>query len=255
MRSLAVVALAAMLAPGATASEPIAAPTLLAHIVDADPWGFGDAEVAARAILTDKRGSTSELVFSSRSLRYAPSLSKSLVRFSAPADLAGAGFLQIQRGDGDDERYLFLPELKTARRVAGALRATAFMGTDFSFEDLDRRGLRDGAPTLDPDEKLGKYDCYRLTVIPKASQYKRLELWVRKDDLVPLKTEMYDQADVLMKTLTAREVKRIGERSFIVRSSLVNHKEAHTTELILEKVTPTSAIPDDEFTTRNLEKL
>ncbi len=52
------------------------------------------------------------------------------MRISAPPDLAGAGFLQVQRRDGDDERYLFLPELKTARRVSGSLRATAFMGTE-----------------------------------------------------------------------------------------------------------------------------
>jgi outer membrane lipoprotein-sorting protein len=241
---------AAAHAAGPTAAE------VLAKVLEIDAWGLGDAEVQAHATLTDKRGSSSVLAFSSRSRRYDPPLSKSLVRFSAPADLAGAGFLQVQKKSGDDERHLFLPELKAARKISGNLRSNAFMGTDFSFADLDRRDLRDGAATLEPDETLGKYDCYRLSVAPKGdSQYSRIELWVRKDNFLPLQTQMFDASSQLLKTMTTKDVKRVSGRWFITRSVMVNHKEGHTTELTLDTVTPRSDIPDDEFTTRNLEKL
>jgi hypothetical protein len=213
----------------ALAAPAHAAPTaaqIMERVLEIDAWGLGDAEIQARATLTDKRGSSKELAFSSRSRRYDPPLSKSLVRFSAPPDLAGAGFLQVQRKDGDDQRHLFLPELKAARKISGNLRSNAFMGTDFSFADLDRRDLRDGAASLKPDEPFAKFDCYRVSVAPPGeSQYGRIELWVRKDNFLPLKTEMFDRSDKLMKTMNTKDIKRISGRWFITRSLMVNHKE------------------------------
>ena len=255
MKKLVVTTILLVATARAGAAPPTAA-EVLARVLDVEPWGLADAEVQARATLTDKRGSSSTLAFSSRSRRYDPPLAKSLVRFSEPSDLAGAGFLQVQKKDGDDDRFLFLPELKASRRISGNLRSNAFMGTDFSYADLDRRDLRDGTATLGADETLGKYDCYRLSVVPRgASQYKRIEMWVRKDNFLPLQSEMYDRSDKLLKTMAAKEVKRIAGRWFITRSLMTNHKEQHSTDLTLETVTPRSDLPDEEFTTRVLEKL
>jgi hypothetical protein len=208
----------------------------------------GDVEGQARR-------STLSLV--ARSRRYDPPFSKSLVRFTAPADLAGAGFLQIQKRDGDDDRFLFLPELKRSRRIAGNLRGTSFMGTDFSFADLDRRDLRESNTTKLPDENVGPHACFRLQTTPKRSDspYSLVELWVRKDNYLPLKMKMYDRAKVLFKTFTAQEVRRISGRWYITKSRMVDHVQTHETELVIENIAPATDIADDEFTVRNLEKL
>jgi Outer membrane lipoprotein-sorting protein len=221
-----------------------------------DPFGLGGAEVSARLVLTEKSGSSTQLAFSARSLRYDPPFSKSVLRFTAPADLAGAGFLQIQNRGGDDDRFLFLPELKRSRRIAGSLRGTSFMGTDFSFADLDRRDLRDGEATSLPDESVGKFACYRIDIATRRSDspYSRLEGWIRKDNMLPLKLVMYDRTNALLKTFTALEVRRIDGRWFVTRSRMFDHARAHTTELLLEAVAPGSNISADEFTVRNLEK-
>ena len=78
---------------------------------------------------------------------------------------------------------------------------------------------------------------------------------MRKDNYLPLKWQMYDRAKVLLKTLTAQEVKRVGGQWFISRSRMVNHVEGHTTELVLDKIGPANGIRDEEFTVRELEKL
>jgi hypothetical protein len=250
---LALLAVPAAAAPEATAPDPR---TIVNHVLDLDPWGLSDGEVSAHATLTDKRGSTSTIAFDGRSRRYDPPLSKTLVRFSAPADLAGAGFLQVQNRAKDDDRYLYLPDLKASRRIAGNLRSSSFMGTDFSFADIDRRDLRDGQPSLVGAETVGKYECHHVAVAGNAdSPYAKIDLWVRKDDFVPLKQEWTDKAGMVAKTLTALEVKRVSGHWFITRSLMVNHKESHSTELFLDKMVPRSDIGDDEFSTRNLEKL
>lgn len=240
----------------AASAEPLAPAEIVRQMLNTDAWGLGEAEVSARAIIKDERGSQRELAFSARSRRHAPPLTKSLVRFRAPADLAGVGFLQIQKADDDDDRYLFLPELGKARRIAGNTRGSAFMGTDFTYADLDRRDLREGTAVLKGQEDLGKFPCYHLEVIPKRadSPYARLEIWVRTDNFVPLKTLMYNRAGVLLKTLVTLELRRIDGRWFLTRSRMTDHAAARTTELVLDNIQPRSDVPDDEFTVRNLEK-
>jgi len=230
---------------------------IITRLLDVDPWGLGGTILSARATLKDKHGATSELSFTARSRRYSPPFSKTLVRFTAPADVAGAGFLQIQKREGDDERFLFLPELKRSRRISGNLRSSSFMGTDFSFADLDRRDLRESSSVAKPDENIGKYPCFHLDSKPSRadSSYSHIETWVRMDNYLPLKMQMYDRAKVLYKTLTALEVRRVKGQWFVTKSQMVDHAQSHETSLVIDSIEPTADIPDEEFTVRNLEKL
>jgi hypothetical protein len=245
-----------VLKAGASTTAP-SAQEIVAKVLDADPFGLAGASVTARLTLTDKTGATSTLALTGRAMRYDPPFSKSIVRFTAPPDLAGAGFLQIQNRTGDDDRFLFLPELKRARRISGALRGSSFMGTDFAFADLDRRDFREGGLTSQADAQVGKYACYRVDVAPKRSDspYGKLEAWIRKDNFLPLKLQQYDHAGVLIKTFTAEEVRRVEGQWFITKSRMLDHAHAHTTDLLIDAVAPLKTVPDDEFTTRNLEKL
>ena len=88
------------------------------------------------------------------------------------------------------------------------------MGTASPYVDLDRRAQRDGTAVSKGQESIGKFPCYHLEVTPKRkdSPYARMERWVRTDNYVPLKTLMYNQAGVLLKTLTEKELRRIGGR-------------------------------------------
>lgn len=249
---------ALLIAPGgARGGQAPTARAIIDKVIDADPWGLAGAEVKARAIIRDSGGGTRELSFVGRSKRYDPPLSKSLVRILGPADLAGTSFLQIQKSDGDDDRWLYLPDLKKSRRIAGNARKSAFMGTDFSYADMDRRDLRDSDAKLAGEEKLGKYDCWHVVATPTAddAQYGKIEIWVRKDNSVPLKWMMYSRSGVHLKTLVAEEIKRIDGRWFITRSLMQNHQDSRSTQLILDEVKPTDDLPDDEFTVRNLEKI
>ena len=243
-------------APPARAGKP-SADDVVARFLDADPWGLGGTVLSARATLKDKQGTTSELSFSARSRRYSAPFAKTLVRFTAPADIAGSGFLQIQKRDGDDERFLFLPDLKRSRRISGNLRSSSFMGTDFSFADLDRRDLRESISQLKADEPVGKYPCFHVDSKPTRSDsaYSHIESWLRTDNYLPLKMQMYDRANILMKTFSALEVRRVKGHWYVTKSQMVDHAHSHQTDLVLDSVEPSEDIADDEFTVRNLEKL
>jgi hypothetical protein len=241
----------------ATADATPDAKTIVQKVLDADPWGLGGARVKAHITLTDKQGAKSDLQFDATSRRYDAPFAKTIVRFSAPADLAGAGFLQIQKRSDDDERYLFLPEIKRTRRISGSLRKSAFMGTDFAFADLDRRELREGNPTLEGQETIGKYAVYHLDIVSTRSDspYSHSEVWVRTDNYLPLKMAMYDHANALVKTYQTKEVERVQGHWYVNRSVMTNVQESHATELVLDQVVPADDAPDDAFTVRALEKI
>lgn len=254
-RFIRVLLCSAVLATGAVAQEP-SANEVLNRLLASDPWGLSGAEISARLRLVDKAGSKSELVFSGKSRQYDPPFTKSLVRFSAPADLAGAAFLQVQKREGDDERFLFLPELKRSRRISGNMRSGSFMGTDFSFADLDRRDFRESDVKFKGKEPIGKWPCLVADLTPKnkASEYSHIEIWIREENALPLRMKMYDRSGTLLKTFEALETKRVQGSWFISKSRMVNHQQKHSTELVLEQIAVKTDLPDDEFTVRALEK-
>lgn len=229
---------------------------VIRHTLESNHWGMSAAKVQAAAVLKDRRGRKSTLVFKGISRRWKGYLTKALVRFSAPPDLAGAGFLQTEQDDRDDDRFIYLPALKRSRRVAGSQRSNAFMGTDFNYADLDRRDWRQGKYKLRKDTKIGKFPCYHVTIIPtrRDSPYSRIEIDVRKDNWVPLKIEHYDKAKVLYKVLKVFRLRRIKGQWFITKSQMNNLKDKHTTTLFLKKIEPTDKIPDSSFTVQRLER-
>ena len=123
-RALVLAAAAATVLTGAAAPSP-SADEICRKVLDSDPWGLGDAEVTARAVVKDESGRARQLAFRAVSLRYAPPLAKSIVRFTGPDDLAGVGFLLIQKSAGDDERWLYHPDRGRSRRIGGDTRSGA----------------------------------------------------------------------------------------------------------------------------------
>ena len=254
---LSVVTLAALLLITPEAHSELSADAIVDRMLESDPWGLNGAEVVATATVRDKSGSARVIRFASRSRKYEKNLAKSLVRVTAPADLKGVGLLQIQKKSGDDERHLFLPDLKRARRIVGSSRSGAFVGTDFSYGDMDRKDIREAKAVLKGRVKLGSYDTYHLELTPtgKDALYAKIEAWVRTDNFVPLKSQMYAKSGALLKTLTSKEIQQISGQWFITKSLMVSENENRATELVLDKVKVDDKISDSEFTVQNLERL
>lgn len=234
-----IIAIGSLCVAGDVAADArLTAQQVVDKALDADAWGRDGIEATARVTVTEKSGQKRELAFEAKSRRYAPPLAKSVLSFSAPADVAGMKFLLVQKNDGDDERTVYMPDLKRSRRVASANRSEHFMGTDFTYADMDRKDVRNGTPVLEADENIGKYPCYHLKVAATGSSapYKRVEVWVRKDNLIPLKWVMFDGGNAPMKTLVAKELQKHDGRWQITRSMMSDHQSGRTTEILIERV-------------------
>ena len=59
---------------------------------------------------------------------------KTVMMFTLPADVKGVGYLSFSYDDAakSDDRWLYMPALKKAKRISGSSNQDYFMGTDFT---------------------------------------------------------------------------------------------------------------------------
>src|SRR5262249_30341131 len=96
---------------------------------------------------------------------------RSVLFFEDPPNLKGTALLSFdyaQRNRQDDQ-WLYLPALRRARRIATSERGRAFLGTDFSFEDMrkeTRLSLDDYRWRTAGSEEVEGRRCWVLEGIP-----------------------------------------------------------------------------------------
>ena len=76
--------------------------------------------------------------------------SKILIRFEKPADVKGTGLLMWEYRDSqrDSDHWLYLPALQKSKRIVSNQKNQSFMGSDFSYEDMEGRDLDEDSYNL-----------------------------------------------------------------------------------------------------------
>ena len=177
-----------------------------------------------------------------------------LVRFLAPADVAGTGLLM----EGDD-MWLFLPELNNTRRIAGSARQGDFMGSDLSYEDMEALGTvgfsNDYQAELVEIVEFEGREAYKLELIPANDGvvYSNLEVKVNSEFWLPLKIDYYEAGE-LVKTLLTFDHAELDGRWTAKMLEMTDHDSGSQTRLILNEVDYNTEIDSGVFTTRNLER-
>jgi len=151
----------------------------------------------------------------------------------------GTRFLQIENDGKPDDKFIYLPELKSSRRVNTSEGSKSFLGTDATYDDLSTRDVEEDEHTFLKEEKKNGYDCYNIKEVPKdakSSQYAYRLTWIDKVTMYPIYTEMYDKNDTLVKTLTVEKIEKHGEYDVPMTNTLVNIKTGHKTVMDIRKV-------------------
>jgi hypothetical protein len=232
-------------ADGGPSADEIAKKTL-----EHDTFGFEGTEIKARLVLVEADGRTQERAFEGISKKGGDNLIRSVVRFTGPANIAGTSFLMIQHQGAPDEQHIYLPRMKTTRRIGGTgEREGSFMGSDFSYADLERKDLRDATYTRLPDEAVGSTPCFHIEAAPKVeSAYSKLSLWIRQKDFIPLRVQMFGKDGKIIKTTFTRRIKEIDGKPVVVETHTENAQTNHKTDLVLDEIVFKPDLPDALFT-------
>src|SRR5713226_5816096 len=125
--------------------------------------------------------------------------SKSVLRFTSPAEVKGVALLVINHPDRSSDQWMWTPAIERDRRIALQDRSTRFFGTDFSFEDLEERDVDQYEYSLIGDDIVDGAACWKIQSTPresKSSQYTRSIVWVRKDVYAFARIENYAKDQV-----------------------------------------------------------
>jgi hypothetical protein len=175
-----------------------------------------------------------------------------LLKFTAPADIAGSGFLRIDDG-AVDETLVYLPALDRVRRVAGGQRGESFFGSDFAYEDVEG---------IDPDDytfellRVDEGPRYVIEATPteaSGSTYDRLVLEVPEATLIPERV-VYYRGDEAIKELTVPDVRPVGDYVLGMERRMETLDRGSVTVIRQRDVTLDGDLPDEVFTERFLRR-
>lgn len=186
---------------------------------------------------------------------------KTLIRFLSPADVKGVGLLSVEDGDREDQ-WLYLPALKRVRRISSSEKTDSFMGSDFSYEDIDQNELEDYQYTLLREEVVDGVECFVIQSIPVDEQvkqetaYSKSEVWIRKDNYISTKVNFYNKKGDLIKMMNSGDIRSVNGtdkwRAYLIE--MQNIKTGHRTELLYKNIQINQGVAEKFFTQRYLER-
>jgi len=213
-------------------------------------------------VIHDARGGERRRELRVYNRRFPDDEDKALSFFLSPPEVKGTGFLQWAHKRRDDDQWLYLPEFKRVRRITARLRDESFMGTDFSYRDLEILGeildwSEDEAPTeLTGEETIAETPCHVIELRPKheGSSYGRIVLWMDRDKLIARRMDFFDLDGTKVKTLSMDGVTDVGPIPTAHRLEMRNLKKGSRTLVELSDVRYDVGLSDDLFTQRHLER-
>jgi hypothetical protein len=222
------------------------------------------SEAVVSMTIADAKGQTRERRLSMATKLYDEGKTeKRIYRFSSPADVVGTGVLVFDYESQADDVWVFLPALRKTRRIIGSQRSESFMGSEFSYADLNVPALADFEYQLLREESVDGESCWVIDVVPKAREtgqsegYSHKTYWISRDRRVVRKATFYDLEGRVLKELDNREFKLLDakrQRYRPLRMVMTNKQNGRHSILETKEIAFTPQTSDDYFTTRYLER-
>lgn len=184
---------------------------------------------------------------------------KNLVRFTDPPEVRGVGFLSLARPGRNADQWLYLPSMKRERRIATQDRDASFVGTDFSYEDMEEFDHRRYDVETAGEWILDGQPCHVIVARPAGKEarsvYERKILFLRKDILYLVREDLYRKGETEpAKRLVLSDIRNVDGRWVAMRMEMTDLKKGSRTAVVLKGIAFDRPQPADRFTLRNLNR-
>jgi len=253
---------------------------LLASLCALNAWADSDANQVMKAVKDRHRGdtwiTTSTVVLidkdNARSARKVKTLNKknsaqlkSKTLLLEPARIAGTAFLSYDWADAskDDEAWIYLPELAKVSRMATGSRADYFLGSDYSYGDLEDIKLENYDFSLVTDDKTPA-DQWLVQALPRAdiaqkvidrTGYQKVWFWVDKDKSMVVKAKYWLRDAGWIKFRTVSDIQKIDGVWVAKREQMVLTQQGavvHATTVTNDDTKVNAPIDDGQFAAQSL---
>jgi len=186
----------------------------------------------------------------------------------------GTAFFAITRPDRPADQWLWLPEARRARRIGGAARKQGFVGTDFTYHDLDLLSEMpswteaEATSTLAGEATIDDVPCHVISLTPQREDigYERIVLWLGKADLVARQVDFYETAPSAgwfglggaaqappTRRFTQRDVRPAGTIPVAHRAEVETPAAGTKTLVTFSQIAFDQRLPDDLFSQPAME--
>lgn len=215
--------------------------------------GFRAGTAQLTLAVTSRNGSTKTKKLDVRSKKLDSKL-HTRIRLTAPKGLKGQTFLFVENSSsgGEDDVWLYLPVFSATRRIAGSQKRGAFLGSHMTYRDLESRDAKDGVLKRLADASIGKSKVYVIEAKPKAgstaTDYGKVEVYVRKRDFVPLKVKYFDKAGKeVIKTMFAEKLGKTKKGETYIKRMSVRVAKGGATVLTIDSLDESADLPATLF--------
>jgi outer membrane lipoprotein-sorting protein len=166
-----------------------------------------------------------------------------LLSFSFPDDVRGTTTLLIEQTGRDDDLWIYLPALKKVRRLVSQNKRDSFVGSDLSFGDILGHKPADWNFKLIGDDSLDGKPVSILEATPKTPEiarntgYSLRKLWLARDTAAALRTDYWDEAGQLLKTVTVSDIRVVDatrNKTQYLRLEATNVQSGRRTLMVFE---------------------
>lgn len=251
----------ALAVPPAQAAEPSAKEIMEKVTVTRKLDG---SEAVVKMTVTDDRKQSRERDITMATKLYdGGKTEKRIYRFLSPADVQGTSVLVFDYETKSDDVWIYLPALRKTRRVVSSQKSQSFMGSEFSYGDLNIPAIDDFDYAMSKQEPFGGETCYVIDVTPKSKEiaesegYSKKTYWVSKDKFTVMRGLFYDKDGKLLKELVTGNIKLLDAKNKRYRPmhmEMINKQNGRRSVFDSSKVTFAPSTKDEYFTTAYLER-
>lgn len=234
--------------------EELGPDEIIERAVERNAVGFEAGHAQVVLTIFDRAGEERARHLDVRSKR-SDDRSQTLMTLSDPAEVRGQAFLIVENPDGEDDMWMYLPAFEVTRRVEGGQRRSAFLGSHFTFADLESRDLRQADYERRDDDQIGEHDVYVIEArptSPEESDYEKVVAFVRQSDFIPLRVRFYDKSGDLQKTLFAEEIDQTDDDTAYIRRMSLHAESGGNTRIEIQGLDTDVDLPDSLFDRQEL---
>ena len=176
---------------------------------------------------------------------------KYYLHIDSPSDLKNTVLLVWKNPGGDDDRWLYLPALDLAKRIAASDKRTSFLGSDYLYEDISGRSMNADSHELVETTK----DYYVIRNVPSQAdtvEFSEYTMWIHRQTFLPVKVEYLDKQGKKYRVYDVLGVETLQGYPTITRSRMQDLVSGQESTMEFSHIKYDRGLPEDIFTERYL---
>lgn len=234
---------------GVAVAEELSAEEIMNRAVERNSLGFETGRAEVSMLVFDRAGEQRERRLDVRSRRD-DDRTRTRMTLTAPAEVRGQAFLFVENPEGADDMWMYVPAFDVVRRVEGSQRRASFLGSHFTFADLESRDLREGRYRQRGNERIGDHEVYVIEARPQSPQesdYSRVVAYVRTTDFIPLRVRFFNKDGNLEKTLFAEQLNTTEDGTTYIEQMTLRAEAGGYTRITIHALDTGVELPESLF--------